>query len=217
MRSRTIVSLFLLGIFVLSIVAAVAILFGPTLWFASSAAKCDTAAKMKLPSPHTDAMGVAPKDEGAANPVSSPFRHMALPDVVTDTGVTLAQPRHVAKPTRFHVVLLMLGLLVLWVLRTTGLLLPGLAAVAALGALMVPLGQRQTSTETGGGPSCGLSAICRFTETARNNVHLRMELAGLPAPYVKHVGRIFALLENVNCDRIEQTCSRVSFSDFLPF
>ncbi|KAL1441088.1 hypothetical protein MTO96_008833 [Rhipicephalus appendiculatus] len=195
MRSRTIISLLLLGIFVLSIAVAVAILFAPQLWFARSQAKCDTAAKMEPASPHTDAVGVAPKkDEGAANPASSPFRHAALPDVA-DKGVTLAQPRHVLKPTGFHFVLLM-----------------------ALGALMLPLGQRLASTETGGGgPSCGLSAICRFTETARNNVHLRMELAGLPAPYVKNVGRILALLENVNCDRIEQTCSRVSLSNFLPF
>ncbi|KAH6922804.1 hypothetical protein HPB50_019309 [Hyalomma asiaticum] len=213
MRSRTIVSLLIVGIFLLSIVVAVVLLFAPLPWFKSQA-KCDKGAKPAPP--HTDAVRVPEKtDDSDGTPAASPFRH-AVPDV-SGKGVTLAQPRHSLQPTGFHVVLLMIGLFLLWLLRTSGLLVPALIAVSTLGALMVPLGQRMASAEEGGGPSCGLSAICRFTETARTNVHLHMELAGLPAPYVRQVRRLLALLENVNCDRIEQSCSRISLSDLLPF
>ncbi|XP_050030999.1 uncharacterized protein [Dermacentor andersoni] len=214
MRPRTVVCLLILSIVLVTVGFTMLVLFVPQLRFPKTQITCDTPAKMQRASPHTDAAAVAAKEDGAAAPPLSPFLH-ATPAAAVKTAV-LAQGRHLPKPIGFPVVAVVLGFLLLWLLRTTGILLPALIAASALAALVVPLGHRTAPTETGG-PTCGLSAICRLTETARTNVHLRMELAGLPEPYVKHVGRLLALLQGINCDRVEQSCSRISFSDLLPF
>lgn len=115
----------------------------------------------------------------------------------------------------FHIVAASLGLFLVWLARTSGLLLPALILLALLATLLLPLGSSLARSESGS--SCGLSAVCRLTEAARSNIQLRLEVAGLPEHYVKHLERLLFLLESLNCDRVEDTCPSFSLATLLPF
>lgn len=139
---------------------------------------------------------------------------LPMSSIVTDKSVDVGHGRYSPRPAGIHVLAVMFGLLVLWLLRTSGLLLPALIAVSAVAALLLPLG-RMAPAESG--TSCGLSAICRLTAAARSNAYIRLDAVGLPVPYVRLLEHLLSILESVDCDRVEDSCSRISLSGMLPF
>ncbi|XP_077495086.1 uncharacterized protein LOC144106219 [Amblyomma americanum] len=198
MHPRNVASLVIVGVFALTVILTVAIIYVPYL-SARSRGK-----QASIPLPHTQ----APEKIGGRSVFTS-----TLP-TATDNSVAVGHGRYLQRPTGTHVLAAMVGLLVLWLLRASGLLLPALIAVSAVAALLLPLG-RMVPAETG--TSCGLSAICRLTAAARTNVYLRLDAVGLPAPYVRLLEYLLSVLETVDCDRVEDSCSRISLSGLLPF
>ncbi|XP_049512783.1 uncharacterized protein LOC125940540 [Dermacentor silvarum] len=86
MRPRTVVSLMILSVFLLTVVFTVLLLFVPSLRFTRTQTACDTPAKMQRVSPHTVAAAVAAQNAGAATPPLSPFQHAERAAAVQDRG-----------------------------------------------------------------------------------------------------------------------------------
>ncbi|XP_077547060.1 uncharacterized protein LOC144159443 [Haemaphysalis longicornis] len=210
MHPRSVVALAIVAIFAVTVILCVAVLWGPKRQFAHSQVHHHSSSTAHPPS----VRATAARDGAAHGVVGSTAALPASATAAMQNSSMMARAHPATLPAAFHIVAASLGLFLVWLARTSGLLLPALIMLALLVTLLLPLGSLARS-ETGS--SCGLSAICRLTEAARSNIQLRLEVAGLPEHYVKHLERLLFLLESLNCDRVEDSCPSLSLATILPF